>query len=371
MSWLLPPLPPKWEAALRDVRAQKPEARVAAAQRLAAPEPGQLEAALEGLSTLCGDRDARVRAAAVDSLGDLADPRALLQLTEATRDADALVRELAVLALARLPAENALPALLAAAHSEHPELRFQAIGSVAEIAPEQAVPQIARLLADPDVRVRGSAAHAASIVDEQLHTQPLLQALTRALRDEHAEVRGAAAIVLAQRGDAVACDALIAALDDPELVWAALDAAPHLNDPRLRDRIARLALSYLRSRMLKAAAGRALARMNDDLGVAALREVLEGFRAEGRTFAVETIGELRLTQLTPHLVRLARRPRGTDRVVLAKALGRLALDRPEARAALRQLALRDDEAGAQSHAELARLDTPTPPPSGLDGPQKP
>ncbi|HEX2676667.1 MAG TPA: HEAT repeat domain-containing protein, partial [Polyangiales bacterium] len=106
MTWLLPPLPPKWDAALRDVRAQRSEARIAAAQRLAEPGPGQLDAALDGLHELVKHVDPRTRAAALDALGELADVRSLPQLTAALEDELSWVRELAVLALARLPAEQ-------------------------------------------------------------------------------------------------------------------------------------------------------------------------------------------------------------------------------------------------------------------------
>ena len=41
MSWLLPPLPPNFNAAIRDVNAERPESRVAAAERL-----GQLRVAV-------------------------------------------------------------------------------------------------------------------------------------------------------------------------------------------------------------------------------------------------------------------------------------------------------------------------------------
>ena len=67
------------------------------------------------------------------------------------------------------------------------------------------------------------------------------------------------------------------------------------------------------------------------------------------------VGELGLQTLAPDLARLAKRPRGTDLLVLAKALGQLAEANPQARAALAHLALRDDDVGAQSHFELSRL----------------
>ncbi|HKP63320.1 MAG TPA: HEAT repeat domain-containing protein, partial [Polyangiales bacterium] len=78
MTLLLPQLPPKWSAALRDVQAKRVEARIAAAERLAQPsDEHETEQALDGLERLSNDVDARVRAAAVSALAELTDARTL------------------------------------------------------------------------------------------------------------------------------------------------------------------------------------------------------------------------------------------------------------------------------------------------------
>lgn len=355
MTWLLPPLPPTWSAALRDVHARDPSARVAAAERLSAPEPAQRDAALAGLQTLAGDRHVRVRCAAIVSLGELADARAMPQLTAALEDPDATVRELALLAFARLPSEHALPVVTAATTSPHPELRFQAIALLAELDASAAAARAPRLLRDPVGRVRASAARAIAQLVPEFGTPELRVALVSALNDADAQVRREAALPLARLSEPRARDGLLEAIDDPVLAWEALDAAPLLADPQIQERVAALAQSFLRARPLKAAAARALARMGDARAVPALRAVLHGLRGDGRTLAAEIAGELGISELASDLARLASRPRGTDLVTLATALGRLAAENPEARAALRRLALRDDEAGRQSHAALARL----------------
>ena len=61
MSWLLPPLEPHFDAALRDVTAQGMEARVAAARRLARPDnERRLDEARAGLRRLLDDPAAAV-----------------------------------------------------------------------------------------------------------------------------------------------------------------------------------------------------------------------------------------------------------------------------------------------------------------------
>jgi HEAT repeat protein len=372
VTWLLPPLPPNWEAALRDVHAQGLHARLAAAERLGRASPEQTQAALDGLNVLVHDKDARVRGAALRALTELGDVRTAQPLLAALQDPDEQARELALLGVAQLPAEIALEPLLAATSSGHPELRFQAIGALTTIAPERAVGHIERLVRDVDARVRAAAVQAAAELD-LAHPElaaSLHAALAAALNDPDRRVRGEAALLFARRGDGRAADALRGALEDPELVLPALDAAPKLDDARLRERIQALALKLLGPRLVVAAAARALLRMNDARGIDTLRAVLRAWRGDGRTFAVETAGELCLWPLLPELIELAGRPRGSDRLVLVKALGRFAAsgagqspDALTARAALQKLALRDDEAGAQSHAELSRLSPPTGPDS--------
>jgi hypothetical protein len=54
-----------------------------------------------------------------------------------------------------------------------------------------------------------------------------------------------------------------------------------------------------------------------------LREVLRAWRDDGRSFAVEVVGELRVHELRPELDRLLLRPRGVDPEQVHAALARL------------------------------------------------
>lgn len=348
MSLLLPPLPPTFEAAVRDVSARKVEARLAAAKRLgASSEPERRATALASLRALLSDRDGRVRAAAVEALHELADPACLDALVNKLGDADPLVRELAVIALGALPDGVALQALREATTSEHPEVRFQAVMSYAEASPEPLPAVVLSRLHDDDARVRAHAARAARELGVTAAAS-----LRAALDDASARVRAEAALSLHACGEVAEPAALAAALDEPDLTLEALDAIGNARVSALREPVAALASRVLGPRWRKAAAARALVRIGDDLGVAALREVLTSLRGDGRSLAAQAVGELGLTELVPELVRLCRRPRGADPVVLAEALTALLPRTDAAREGLGLLARRADQAGELARAAL-------------------
>jgi HEAT repeat protein len=341
MSWLLPPLPPTFEAALRDVRARKPESRIAAAARLGDAAPGRRDEAFAGLSALAADRDARVRAAAVHALKELGD------------DQDALVRELAVVALGAVGEDEACAELHAALRSRHAEVRFQAVASYVEACAQPQMSALKPLLRDEDAKVRANALRSLARFGVEGRAE-----LQRALEDSEREVRAEAALGLARLGEAPAPDALRHALDDPELLPDALEAIGALQLQALREDAARIALSVLKPLPHKVAAARALVRLGDARGVPALRSALRALRSDARSFAVQVVGELGLRELTPELLRLSRWLRGTDPEALATALGALLALDPSARDGLARLSRRPDAAGEQARKALADAGPP-------------
>jgi HEAT repeat protein len=354
MTWLLSPLPPKWHAALRDVTARGVDARIAAATRLVEPaDDAQLEQALPALERLLGDRDGRVRAAAVQALGEIADARSAPALIAKLEDSEALVREWAAVALGELSWQVAGEALLAATRSKHPEVRYQAVQAAANGGGADAVSQIARAIDDTDPRVRARAVEAAGLLEAEDRSPFLTRRLENALSDSELEVSGRAAILLAPSHPERAAPALRSALAHPELTLDALDAAASLQAARPRnalvaelvEQIASMAERVLGSRLVAAAAARALARMGDARGVPALRAILGAFRTQGRNLAVQTIGELGLLELAPELGKLAKRPRAVDPRTLAASLHRLRDRDPQLARALQELAGRQDGFG--------------------------
>lgn len=330
MNWLLPSLPPTYEAALRDVEARRPEARVHAAERLGLVQPEQAARARTALLRLLDDAAPEVRAAAVHALGEHGADAPARALAARVDDADGRVRELAVIALARAGDDvEARHALRRALGIEHAEVRFQAVHSYTERFPDEAAAEVAPLLDDDDAEVRANAARA---LGECPHADAA--ALTRALADTSRNVRHEAAVALARMGAPVPTGALMDALGNPDTVVDALDALGNPAHQDAADRIAAMGDALLRPLPVKAAAGRALARMGDPRGIVVLRRVLGAWRTDARNAAVAIIGELALAELAADVARLAEHPRGVDRETLRGTLQALAPHSDVARAAL-------------------------------------
>lgn len=346
MTWLLPQLPPTFDAALRDVAAKRAEARIVAAERLGRPDPGREREALDALERLAGDAVPGVRAAAVHAL-DAFEGAARVFVAKLD-DADARVRELATIGLAG-GGDGAREALRGALSSPHPEVRFQAVLSLCELAPDDVDAAVAPLIEDGDPEVRANAARALGAGDGARG----LAALRRALDDAAPRVRREAALALAQRGVRPPSEGLADALLDEDLVAEALDA---LGDPAhagAADRVATLTGGLLRPLLLRAAAARALVRMGDERGVPALRRALDAWRGDARAYVVETAGELGLAELGPDLARRAGHP-GIDPDLLAGALARLAPRSEAAREALERLADGPGQTGDAARRALGR-----------------
>lgn len=347
MPLWLPPLPPNFEAALRDVRARGYAARIAAADRLGAPDPDRKSEALTGLLVLCEDIDARVRAAAVRGLQELGDSAGLPALVARIGDGDALVRELAVVALGHLGGADACQALRTALRSRHAEVRFQAPLSYLEACAEPQLSALTPLMRDEDPKVRANTARCLAQFGAGARAD-----LRRAEADANAGVRAEAALALARMGEAPDVAALAPALADPELVGEVLDAIGGFQLQALHAEVVNLAESIFKPLTVKVAAARALLRLGDPRGAQTLRAVMRAFRSDGRSYAVQIAGELDVVALVPELVRLARRLRGVDPEVLVAALTRLLPRAEAARTGLQLLARRSDAAGAEARAAL-------------------
>jgi HEAT repeat protein len=331
-------MPPTFAAALRDVRAKSRDARLAACQRLAQANEGELVEALAALSIASGDAEAVVRAAGIRAIGELSleygeelarEGKLTALLIERVRDHSPLVREVATIALGQLGGERAHNALEAALQSEHAEVRFQAIAGFAE-TDERADPRrLTALLRDGDAEVRGQAARAvATLAAAEPHAKAaVIEALKGVLTDASARTRAEAALALAQLGDASGGDVFRDALEDPTLRSDVLEAIAELSLTGYADVIARMAGNVFTSPFDRIAGARALVRLGDARGVELLRAALSGFRAMPRVLAVQAIADLArsgcgsaVSVLAPQLAKLADRPRGVDPAAVAEAL---------------------------------------------------
>lgn len=383
MSFLLPPLPPTFEAALRDVRARSHAARVAAARRLGEPDAARETQARAGLVTLLQDPHLTVRAAALEGLEQVGDGSTWDAVVARLDDPSPLVRELAVLALAAVnhPGRPALLARLSRPDSDHPPaVRFQALAALLQHHAQEAFAVLLAATEDPDGRVRARAAQllcgliegdavgttgagpAWPGTDPRDGTRPpqlapgdlprLQQRLRALLDDALPEVRLEAALSLSRLGDAQALPPLRAALFAPSTRLDALEALgsypAEVAGPAVQDVLA-WGTRVLAPPYVNALAGRCLLRMGRaDLARPCLQEALTAWRPSGRNLALECLGGLRaeqpesaaLADLGPTLLRLATRPRGSDPEALAAAAHALAPVSPDAERAVSLLAAR-------------------------------
>lgn len=347
MNWLLPPLPLKFEAALRDVEAIKPESRMAAAERLGRAEGEQLDPAIAGLTRLTRDVHAGVRATALAALGLVGGEDELDVIFAALADQASEVREFAMLAAAQIGGERALTCLRRELANGAPEVRFQAVAGIAELAPGDAAAWLVPLLGDRDAHVRGQVVSALASLDEP----HLVGHLAGALEDEDGEVRLEAALALARFGDARAEKPLLDALLRRKRLGEVARALGKLRSERAREPMAALAAAWLAPPHLRAELGAALVELGDERGTRALQRVLRGLRSDARGYAVELACEVNAVGIVPELLGLLRRPRGVDGLTVVEALGRFVAVNA-AREALQTLAKRDDPLGEAAREAL-------------------
>lgn len=349
MSIFLPQRRPHFEAALRDVRAETPRSRVAAAESLAEAKEADRERARVALTTLSADAEPEVRFAALAALGKVGDASSLDAVLARFDDEAPFVREVAVIVAAQIGDVRAGARIRRAVSDAHPSVRFQALVSLAELEGEEARVSLFAGLADDDAHVRANAAVALAMLSPDA---PTADRLAKLLADPSAEVRLEAALALAKYGDRRAGKELGRHLDD-ERAFDAIEAIAAVGATERADDLARVARSFLKPLGLKGAAAAALARLGDPRGVPVLREIARAFRSDGRTYVAETIGMLGLDELAPELAELAERPRGVDLEVLVEAIGKLLPRHPELKRALETIAARGGAGAARARELLA------------------
>ena len=349
MNWGLPPLPPKFSAALRDVKAVRPESRVAAAERLGRADGDELAPALEGLRVLASDVHPSVRATALAALGLIGGNEQLTLVVASLDDEAPEVAEFAALAAAQIGGDEAIASLKRALSHRRPEVRFQAAAGLAELVPHEAVSALVPLLGDPDAEVRAQVVGALGVLAEP----HLVGHLAGMLDDDGPNVRLEAAIALGHFGDPRAEAPLLRALHNRLRVAEVARALSELGCTKGNDLIAEIAGSWFTPPHLRAELGAALVLLDDARGGPLLTRVLSGLRSDARSYAVELAREVEAEAVVPELVRLTKRPRGVDYFTLIEALATFSQRSPEASTALSQLGQRADEVGEAARRSLA------------------
>jgi HEAT repeat protein len=329
---VIPPLAPTFEAALRDVRAEQPRFRGAAAARLAEPPPERRNEAVQGLLVLAKDEIGAVREAAYESLGILVATEALGTLLDAFDDEHVSARQAAVLAAGRVAPKEGVDTIAALLDDARPEMRFSAIWTLSYLGAGHAG-RIAGGLGDEDEEVRLLAVQCLG----ELGATEYSDAIAELLEDSSDAVRFAAASALAGLSDPRGAPTLRASLGQRDRAFPAAIGLGDLADRDSLGALMQLATHRWRSPILRAAAARGLVLLGDPTGIELIRRMVRSWRIEARQYAVQLVGELGLISLVPDLARAFRRSRKAERPVYETTFEQLAPRSAEAKALLASL----------------------------------
>ena len=310
------------------------------------------ESVVPALVDALSDANGAVRLAAVKSLGELQDPRAIAALGKALReDADPRVRRAAAEALGQIDDNRAVPHLVAALRSERvADVREAIVESLGEIDDPSAVAAVAAVVRDSSVGVRRAAASALNEFEDpsalpallgmvrdsdaevrrevaqglsDLESPQTLDALTALSRDSDAEVRAAAVDGLGNLEDPRTMTALLAALRDSnaEVRSQAADAIHNIPDldkapPQL------IALLADPDADVRHNVAHALGSFEDEAAVPALKRALSDTNADVRRAVAEALSEIGGAEAITALMGLLKDQDPEIRRIAAEALGK-------------------------------------------------
>jgi HEAT repeat protein len=207
---------PLAEVLAKDSKTDVAEAAAEALGRISDP------VAVEPLIAAVKHPDKSVQRAAVASLGQLGDGRALPVVIAVIHDNDwAPIKEAAIRAFGELGDVQAVPVLLETIKDGDADLRFATAAALGQLGDARALPALAAAVTDSSARVRQAAAEALG----EVGGPPALAAVERAITDSDANVREAAARALGLLGNREARRSLETALTDTEgrvRFWAAI-----------------------------------------------------------------------------------------------------------------------------------------------------
>lgn len=337
--WSVPLLPRTLEASLRDLDEPSPKVRLSAIGDLARHhgDPAARVKVLAGLRRGLRDLDASVRAATLSALGELGEAELLDAVLLAVDDKDALVRQMAIEALGHLGGERASQRVLHALSDERPEMRFQAVIAAPRVLGDEADEHLARCLRDEDGGVRYIALRVAEELQQQrmadkqakgMLRDALLVSARRCLGDERADVKVAAAILLAHAGDDAGRQVLLDVAEDrlrtPEIEdeAAAVEAVGILG---LREGVSALERrAYGPSRFFRERcafhARVGLARLGHERARAEIISELRGWTRETRNQAVLAAARAGMSEARCAIEAMRGRPDRADEQVVTEAL---------------------------------------------------
>lgn len=204
-----------FEAALRDLKAERSSIRASAAEDLAVHGPTHRADVVEALIEALNDEAPDVRAAAAVGLADVGAEEAVEPLVAAAGDRDEHVRQMALAALGELRATEAADCVADALDHACSAVRFQAVIAYPRVTPstDEAVRVLLEATADDDPLVRHIALRMAEEVGDQdagpAVPGAMLARARELLEDDSDVVRVAAAVILGRSGLRDGTDILI------------------------------------------------------------------------------------------------------------------------------------------------------------------
>ncbi|MBI1915192.1 MAG: HEAT repeat domain-containing protein [Planctomycetes bacterium] len=225
-------------ALLKGLEDGSPEVRAAATAAL-----GQSEnEARDVLRKLLTDAEPAVRKAALETLTKKGGAEAVKLWSDALNDAQPAIRQDAAYRLQQLGDRSAVPALSKRVADDTPDVDYSggklaALGALRQLAPDKATDALLEALRSKNDSVRAWACQNLTTKDKQAPA-----ALVKALKDDAAPVRRAAAAALGSHADADSAKALIESLrdGDPEVRAAAANALGYRYEKSALDELEKL-----------------------------------------------------------------------------------------------------------------------------------
>jgi HEAT repeat protein len=340
-----PQLPRTLEAALRDVRSQKPDVRVEAVRDLVPHAEEARDRVVRALEGALRDEAARVRSAAALALADIGGHEVLASLLVAMEDEDAHVRQMAITALGEIGDVRATERLRRALADSRPEVRFQAVIAFPRVCkdPADAVKALLERTFDKDQLVCHIALRMAEELGGEGETAvpPALLDRARALLEhESSRVRVAAAIVLGRSGDPAGAKVLVDVArgeiraEDPEDEAAAVELCGALRLEAARPGLERRAFGgplSLRRDPFAWHARVALARMGHARATSEILKELGAWDRAKRTLAVAAAGRARIVAARDTIAAMRGDASRADQDAVDEALSALTAAPAEAR----------------------------------------
>ncbi len=214
-------------------------------------------------------------------------PNMVERVAEDLGSRDVERRRAAALQLVRLPRSRVRALITKALQDSDERVRVSAARAAVVASDESSVEIVSTWLSDKDVNLRRAAVE---VLEAFPKSERAVERLARALADPQARVRLSAARALGATGDASATSALLSRIDDPNpnVSVAIVDALEALSDPRsVVPLIGRLSDNRVATRR---AAARALGTLGGQAAVSALLLALRDTDAQVRLSVVAALG---------------------------------------------------------------------------------